>query len=70
MEVAGVEGAGEADGWVGLGGAACGGGTGGWVFCCTGAVDCGGRVEVSEGVCIRFSVPGVGALGGGRSDDA
>ena len=41
------------------------------MFCCTGAADCGGGgAEVSVGVCIGFSVPGVGALGGGRSEDA
>lgn len=40
------------------------------MFCCTGAADCGGGgAEVSVGVAIGFSVPGVGALAGGRSVD-
>lgn len=70
VEVAGVEGAGEADGCTEFGGAVCDGGTGGCVFCCIGAADCGGGgAEVIVGVDIGFSVPGVGALGGGRSED-
>lgn len=54
VEVAGVEGTGEADGRVEFSGAACD----------------GGGADVSVGVSIGFSVPGVGALGGGRSEEA
>jgi len=70
VDVAGVEGAGEADGWAEFWGTVCNGGAGGCVFCCTGVADCGGGAEVSVGVGAGFSVLGVGALAGGRSEGA
>lgn len=68
VDVAGVDGAGEADGGTEFGGTFCDGGAGGCVPCRT-AVDCGGGTEASVGVGIGFSVPGVGALAIGRSED-
>lgn len=74
VEVAGVEGAGEADDCTGFDGTVCDDAAGGCVFCCMGAPDCGGggggaEASVGVGVGIGFSVPGVGTLGSGRSED-